>query len=743
MGTKWKSSIAILLTCSILFTFGVIGLFLLGDYGYYFAHKNYFHTSDFQYEEVDQFTSYFIMFEANDKTLKEAMEGITVTKEEIEEHRYRYGELPEQLESINQRYEELIQNALDEDNQEVADAYIKERDAKINDITKNFESDEYVEGKIIKEKEEILKEYYKEREQYRSHYNQLKDSFQYYFTETTTGKVYTNLVKNEKEASVSDINESSMLFYSNQLFGPWDIYYDFSDEAQSMLNLEQIELEGRIGIPNNLSSSNQFMDRYEEYKIQQIVFWSITAPTLLALFLSLFIFKKAKKTRAEVMRWKKYYDKLPIDMRVLLFGISMIITAIIVVVLVQEMHYITHSYIPDIIFGVIIFPIGLVLTLIQAIYLLKTLKDWKTLSGQWKQSLLYKGFFILRKYLVKLTDKLKEAFLNQTTGTQIILIFGLVFILGFAAVFNVGHPIHNVLYIIFLGGVGIPLALLIINKIGEFNRIVENTNELAAGNLSHNLEVKGNTVLAALADNINVLKQGVKQSQTEQAKSERLKTELITNVSHDLRTPLTSIITYTELLKEQKDIGEESAAYLEIIDRKSKRLKILIDDLFEVSKMASGNIELRKEKVDLVQLLQQALGEYDDMINESTLQFRVSHDDPPLIAVVDGQKLWRVFDNLIGNILKYSLEHSRVYINLSAKKGKAMITFKNVSKYELKESTDELFERFKRGDTSRHTDGSGLGLAIAQSIVELHDGELEIDTDGDLFKVTITIHVQD
>jgi signal transduction histidine kinase len=723
-------------------------VFLLANYGFNYAHKNYFYTSEFKYGEVDQFNTYFTMFEVNDKSLKEAMEGIIVTDEEIEEHRHRYGKLDEQLESINQQYEVLIQDALDEDNEEAADGYTKERDAKINDITKNFESDSYVEAKIVKEKEEILKEYYKEREQYLPHYNQLMNSFQYYLKDTSTGKVYTNLSKADEEASVSEINDSNMLFYRDVAFGAWSmIKYEIarSEEAHEILHLGDKTLEGRIGVPKDLASTNYFMNQFEEYKIQQIVFWCVTSVSLLALFLSFYIFKKANKSRAAVMSWKKYYDKLPIDTRVVLFGITIIFMVILVMILVQEMYYYSTYYaVPDIVFFAIsFFPIALVLILTQAVYLLKTLKDWKSLNSQWKKSLVYKGSFIIRKYLLKLIAKLKEAFLDQSTGIQIILLFGFVFILGLAAVLTVGHPFHVVLYILLLGGVGIPLALLIINKIGEFNRIVENTNKFAAGNLSPDLDVKGGTVLAVLAENINVLKQGVKQSQTEQAKSERLKTELITNVSHDLRTPLTSIITYTELLKEQKDLGEESAAYLEIIDRKSKRLKVLIDDLFEVSKMASGNIELRKEKVDLVQLLQQALGEYDDMINESTLQFRVSHDDPPVIALVDGQKLWRVFDNLIGNILKYSLEHSRVYINLSVEKGKIMITFKNVSKYELKESTDELFERFKRGDTSRHTDGSGLGLAIAQSIVELHDGELEIETDGDLFKVTITLHAQD
>ncbi|WP_236686897.1 sensor histidine kinase [Ornithinibacillus contaminans] len=383
------------------------------------------------------------------------------------------------------------------------------------------------------------------------------------------------------------------------------------------------------------------------------------------------------------------------------------------------------------------------MTVIQVSFLFATLKDWKNVKKEWTSSVLYKAFLLLKREFIKLAERLKDAFLDQPTGTQIMVFFGVVFVLGFAAIFIVAHPVFAILYIALLGLVGIPIVMNIIDKIGYFNRIVENTNELAAGNLSKDLEITGETAFATLARNINQLKQGVKVSQNEQAKSERLKTELITNVSHDLRTPLTSIITYTELLKAQQDMKEDSVAYLEIIDRKSKRLKVLIDDLFEVSKMASGNIELKKEKVDLVQLLQQALAEYDDQINESSLQFRVSNDDPPVNAIVDGQKLWRVFDNLIGNILKYSLENSRVYINLATENSRAIISFKNVSKYELNENSEELSERFKRGDTSRNTDGSGLGLAIAQSIVDLHGGTMEIETDGDLFKVTIVLMLQD
>jgi len=325
------------------------------------------------------------------------------------------------------------------------------------------------------------------------------------------------------------------------------------------------------------------------------------------------------------------------------------------------------------------------------------------------------------------------------TGVKTFVLLFIVFCTGIGIPIVANRPYLFPIYVVLFMVITLPALLVLTRRIGHFNRIVQNTEDLVNGKTVPDLAFKGRSGIARLAKNINILKHGVKVSQEKQAKSERLKTELITNVSHDLRTPLTSIITYAELLKSPDLTEDERKTYIEVIDRKSKRLKVLIDDLFEASKMASGAVELIKEKVDLVQLLQQALAENDERITQSTLTFRVNTSEQPIYAIVDGQKLWRVFDNLIGNILKYSLENTRVYIAIMKEDGEAVITFKNITKYELSENIDELFERFKRGDTSRHTEGSGLGLAIAKSIVDLHGGSMDIDVDGDLFKVTVRL----
>jgi signal transduction histidine kinase len=191
------------------------------------------------------------------------------------------------------------------------------------------------------------------------------------------------------------------------------------------------------------------------------------------------------------------------------------------------------------------------------------------------------------------------------------------------------------------------------------------------------------------------------------------------------------------LLKRPDLSPEEVSSYVDVLERKTHRLKVLIDDLFEASKMASGSVELHMERVNVAALLNQALAEFSDAIAESSLTFRVQTEKPHIHALADGKKTWRVFENLIGNVLKYALPHTRVYISLTEQANSVVLTMKNVSAYEIEFDPDELFERFKRGDQSRHTEGSGLGLAIAKSIMELQGGRLAIELDGDLFKVIV------
>ncbi len=279
-------------------------------------------------------------------------------------------------------------------------------------------------------------------------------------------------------------------------------------------------------------------------------------------------------------------------------------------------------------------------------------------------------------------------------------------------------------------------AWIALKKVKEFKAVKEGVRKVKDGEIHHTINISGNGEFAKLAADINGITDGLNKAVANEIKSERLKTELITNVSHDIRTPLTSIITYIDLLKKEKDQAK-TVEYIDIIDQKSQRLKILTDDLFEAAKASSGNIPAHLEKIDLVSLITQGLGELDDKIQECKLEFKLSHPEDKIYIKADGKLLWRAVENLLSNIFKYALRGSRVYIDILESETWVALIIKNISAYELNISSDELMERFKRGDESRSSQGSGLGLSIAKSLVEIQKGSLDIEIDGDLFKAII------
>ena len=284
------------------------------------------------------------------------------------------------------------------------------------------------------------------------------------------------------------------------------------------------------------------------------------------------------------------------------------------------------------------------------------------------------------------------------------------------------------------------LIILVVRKLLYLDKIMIGAKDGARGQLNYKIDVKGEGHLGELANNINNIKEGLRKSVENEMKSENMKTELITNVSHDLKTPLTSIINYIDLLKRENIEPESARDYVNILDKKSQRLKVLIEDLFEASKAASGAMELNISKLDIGQLLRQALGENDERFNEKQLEVKLNIPDEKIFINGDGKRLYRVFENLISNAVKYSLSNTRVYIDMSKnEENEVTIVMKNISAYELNFDVNEITNRFKRGDSSRSTDGSGLGLAIAKSIVELHGGKFNIEIDGDLFKSIIVL----
>ena len=271
----------------------------------------------------------------------------------------------------------------------------------------------------------------------------------------------------------------------------------------------------------------------------------------------------------------------------------------------------------------------------------------------------------------------------------------------------------------------------------KYGLLLRATNEIAQGNLNVTIE-EDLGVFEPFKPQIYRIEEGFRNAVAEEVKSQRMKSELITNVSHDLKTPLTAIITYVKLLQEPGVTEEQRKEYLETLDRKSLRLKALIEDLFEVSKANSQNVTLDIRDVDIVSMVKQVEFEMEDKLKEAGLDVRMNLPEEKVIVSLDSQKTFRIFENLFGNIAKYAMPGTRVYVNGFTAKEDVTIILKNITAQELSVSGEELTERFVRGDASRNTEGSGLGLAIARSFTELQGGKFRIELDGDLFKAVLT-----
>ena len=284
------------------------------------------------------------------------------------------------------------------------------------------------------------------------------------------------------------------------------------------------------------------------------------------------------------------------------------------------------------------------------------------------------------------------------------------------------------------------LGVLILFCAVIMRRIQAGGEKLAAGDLSAKIDTKymfGD--FRQFSESMNRIGDGMSAAVNERLKSEHLRTELITNVSHDIKTPLTSIVNYVDLMQKENVTDEPLAGYIEVLARQSARLKKLTEDLVEASKAATGNITVQPEELDVSLMLTQTAGEYDEKLRMVNLDLILRQPSEAVHILADGRLLWRVFDNLMNNIVKYAMPGTRVYLTLRTEENEAEIIFRNIARDELNIASDELFERFTRGDASRSTEGSGLGLSIAKSLTELQGGSLRLTVDGDLFKAAVRL----
>ena len=689
MVTKWKNKFAVSIGLALLLL-GVNSLVFTALNAEQYIFNDYFQSKYFK-QEVATLEEALINTQVNPNL------PIKVTTEDLEEYRMNQPDKYSQVSGIKEDpvFLERLREAKEAGDKSAVKKLEEQQNKKINEVDKLFTDDKYVTEKVKEQKKELIAQ---QKADWMPQYKDLSSDMHYQVTENSSGKYLDNLSDNKKFATAKTLFKGNI----------------------SQINFDgQNRFDGQVIILKN-SNFNQraSVKSFTEMKNLTI---GLLCTSILS-FAAFFVYwKKAKKGEDVLLEKVQSWDKIALDGQIFL-------------ALILLFFYMSLTREARVIWGFIPFLQKFCWAFL--VLCLFALVSWVIyhkvqVRESWQQT-----------YIARSIKLVKDAAGNFSTGSKAWFIF-----------WSIGAAAFGFLLAIMWGGQGIILYLFmlviylmvisiyLLRRLAMFNQTVKIIEEIAQGKNAEILKVKpkGKTVFREISENLKTINEDVKSSKSQQQKSERLKTELITNVSHDLRTPLTSIITSVDLLRNAELSQDEKAKYVEVIDQKSKRLKVLIDDLFEVSKMASGNIELKKTRVDLVQLLDQSLAELSEKIEVSSLKF-VTQTDKELLASVDGDKMWRVFENLIHNILKYSMENTRVYISgHQSENGTINLVFKNISREELGENSQELSQRFKRGDLSRNTNGSGLGLAIAQSIIEAHDGYFFLETDGDLFKITLVL----
>ena len=360
----------------------------------------------------------------------------------------------------------------------------------------------------------------------------------------------------------------------------------------------------------------------------------------------------------------------------------------------------------------------------------------------WRDSLLRHILILVRKCFSKLSDLVVFLGGNMISRVKIILLFG-----GFAFLQFVftGMTVAGGSGFAFLLMIVMDCAVLyyLIKKAWGREQIINGLKKITDGELQYKIPTeKLSGEQETVADYINHIGEGLDAAVENSLKNERMKTELITNVSHDIKTPLTSIINYVDLIKRENPEDPKIRGYLEVLENKAQRLKVLTEDVVEASKASTGNIMLEMTDLNFIELVHQVIGEFEEKFEERNLTMVVHFDEEEAIICADGRRLWRVLENVFGNISKYAMENTRVYVDVKVDRPIVQLSLKNISAQPLNISADELTERFIRGDVARNTEGSGLGLSIAKDLVQLQGGEFRLYLDGDLFKVTIEFQMK-
>lgn len=416
-------------------------------------------------------------------------------------------------------------------------------------------------------------------------------------------------------------------------------------------------------------------------------------------------------------------DRIPLEVLTGLVGAAEVILLLGASIVTSESGIWRSAYAFMGLFGLI----GVLMTVIGVGYMLSLCVRIKA-GKWWRNSLVYWIYSRIRSTVVYI-------FRNVDLLWKAVIIIAVVSFAEFYVLASFHRSSMVMLWLVEKLVLCVAVFVLII----QMNELQKASRHMAEGNLSYKVNTdKMFWECRKHGENLNKISEGMAKAVDERMKSERFRTELITNVSHDIKTPLTSIINYVDLLEKEELHNEKAAEYLEVLDRQSSKLKKLIEDLVEASKASSGSLPVDSQKMEVGVFVTQTVGEFEEKLAFAGLELIVSKTEEPVYIMADGRHIWRVIDNLMNNICKYAQTGSRVYVNLEATEKSVSLTFRNISKYPLNISGEELMERFVRGDKSRNTEGHGLGLSIAQSLMKLIDGDMNIVVDGDLFKVVLT-----
>ena len=563
---------------------------------------------------------------------------------------------------------------------------------------------------------------------------------EYFIKNNTTGEIVTNT--NYKTLNSFKKNASGYYqakFENNNLvnrkignteYKPISGYFYYAENQAIDVN---DDIDAYISISKKLIDSNPFEYGYSYYqqivnKYEKCLELGIPMGLLSLIFFVVYMIMNFKLPKTKREFWN-YYNKIPLEVIVTLLSIDIAL----IVTIAEEPNAFVNQF--------CIIPIFILL--FYFILIIKQLSNFERKRDFFKTSWCVKVIIWLLKKMKSGIKEMRNAIKQNKDFdlTKKIVTVAILCVVAEFIVLTMSGAWIEFFVLIILFGIQLWFLIYFVNKLGYLNEIMKGVHRIKEGEINYKIEEKNDIYFSSLANDINNISQGLENSIEQRIKSERMKSELITNVSHDLKTPLTSIINYVELIKKEENIQPEYLKdYVQVLDKKSKRLKILIEDLFEASKASTGNIELELVRLDLKQLLQQSIGELEDKLEEANLSLRVNLTEEDTYVLADGRRLYRVFENLLCNISKYSLKNTRVYIDVTKEDGKIITTMKNISSYELNFDPDEIMERFKRADESRNTEGSGLGLAIARDLVSLQGGKMSIEIDGDLFKAKVVMN---